>query len=214
MNFIQKTFAIASFAVAGVANATVVNFDSSPEDNYFAPSVTAQGFLFTGNSANDENIGTFSNMDNKGVTNGTIYFGIWSNSAPTTSFTMKSANNNGAFSLQSFMFSNAYPTGMGIFSGNDSRTASVTVVGTRANNQTVTQTFSNLSNVVGFQSYMLNSTFQSLKSVSFIVSGDNKVRALFDNVTVNAAAVPEPASMALLGLGLLGLGVARRKQQA
>lgn len=49
-------------------------------------------------------------------------------------------------------------------------------------------------------------------------SGNNTYSndALLDNISVNAkaAAIPEPGSLALLGLGIFGLGVARRRKAA
>lgn len=45
----------------------------------------------------------------------------------------------------------------------------------------------------------------------FAAPGDNN--SVFDNVSINESAVPEPGMLALLGLGALGIGVSRRRHR-
>lgn len=58
-----------------------------------------------------------------------------------------------------------------------------------------------------------NFSFQSGQLNNFTVAGNQTVNGSMD-VVFNTQAVPEPASLGLLGLGLLGLGVARRRKQS
>lgn len=136
------------------------------------------------------------------------YFAAWNNSNLSSNlFTLKQMNLQ-TFSLNSFEFSNAYD--------NDSwQTNSIDVTGYRLDGTTQTQTFDGLRGVFGLITLQLNASFADLSYVTFESHGDANLRTLYDNIRVNeiVAAVPEPGSLALLGLGLAGLALHRKRQQ-
>jgi len=195
--------ACALFAIKLQASPTVINFNSDPDNSYFVGSVTSQGFVFTPGA--NSNMGTMSNFDGEGQTDGSIYLGSWSNDSDATLLSFQ-ATDSSLFSLQSFDFDNAYASG-------GSRTNSLTITGTYQNATTTSETFSNLTNVLGFEELDLNSSFQGLTNVSVTADGETNTRALFDNFTVNgsAAAPDSGATVAMFGTALLCLAALRRK---
>jgi hypothetical protein len=83
---------------------------------------------------------------------------------------------------------------------------SVIFTGIKSDNSTVTQEFT-YSDALAFQTKFFSSDFGNLKSLSWITADPWVQEIQFDNITM----VPEPTTMLLLGLGLIGLAGARRK---
>jgi hypothetical protein len=110
----------------------------------------------------------------------------------------------GAFNLYSIDIANLFTQSVSPFS---QTTSTITFTGLLRSGGTVTQLYTttadDLLHTVNF------SSFNDLTSVSWVQEGMPYHQ--FDNVTVSPTAVPEPGTIAVLGLGALGLLRRRRR---
>ncbi len=195
---------ISTFGLAMNAQANIITFDSlsSTNDlNDHGATYTESGFRFT-NIATEEDSGYPPSLATfgTGVTYG-YYTG--SNALFNDNFegvTVLTRDDGNAFSFNSIDLAELYPY--------DDRSLAfdLTFYGLLRNGSSVSQTVT-LDNITGVQSYIFGSAFSNVLAVNWAQGGDYFHQ--FDNV--NAAPVPEPMSILLLGSGLITLLGARKK---
>ncbi|KQW87876.1 hypothetical protein ASC94_25620 [Massilia sp. Root418] len=201
MSLLKSAVAAAVLAISAQAGATVIDFNGQAQGYYtgaygavLANTLTLStdgGALFMGPGYGGGDSSSYAY-------NGTDFLMGYSN----LTFTRVGS---ATFSLQSLDLKD---WGGGI--------TSTTVTGYFANGGSIVRQISldstaNYSKQVGndFTKYAL-SGFTGLSSFSILSNG---YWLAVDNITINAAAVPEPGTLAVFGLGLAGLAAMRRRKQ-
>ena len=185
---------------SGEADGAYAIFDGAP-DTYDISGFTFDGhFLYTtaGSGCGEGGCNTIDGESGQIAD----FFG-----AGTPVMTLAESGGN-AFSLVSLDAAIAYLNISSLYNAD-----SLTVVGTLFGGGTVSQT---MGLGLGAGTMSFDSSWGNLLSIEFAAGGSGNGSNAFvtDNIVLGAATVPEPGTLALLGIGLLGMGAARRRKKA
>lgn len=189
-------------ALSGVANATVIDFDARESTSLVtSASYSEDGFTFISSDTGSSAFVSWGSTDTGSTTTGyTGSAAMFNNYADETTFL--TADDGSAFDLNAIDLAEVY--------NKDSYAATeVIFTATLAAGGSASYT-AVLDLVFGNQTVNFGSVFNGVTSVSWDQTYNYHQ---FDNLVINedAGEIPEPVSLAILGFGLLGLGVVRRK---
>ena len=198
---------VSALAVSPAAKAATLDFSdlASGACNFVGSSVASGGFNFVDGSGPDG--GLF--LCNAGV--------LQHNTTPAmvsangTGVITLSSVGGGSFSLQSFFAGTRTedfnPDAPSAYYG---QATGINILGALTGGGFVSDHISFVG--LQFDMFTLVGTFTGLDSVTFTTDGPGPANEfMINNIVVNAA-VPEPASLALLAVGLAGIGMIRRRQ--
>lgn len=206
----KKIFVALSFVIASGSHAGIIDFQDVTSGSCASKgnSVSSRGFDFTGNPSDPNlyvcNAGVIQNNTSASLID-----------ANSTSIITMTASDSSLFSLQSFFAgSRTADFNTSSVSSSFGLSTGIEIVGTLFDSSTVTETIT--FDLLNWEQFNLSNSFENLTSVTFTALGSSsRPEFLIDDILVNeSVSVPEPASIALLSLGLAGLGFSRKKAKA